>query len=75
MSKSWDCQRKLLTLDYSLGRMDNCLKLDGGEGDHLVCQDGCVGRVELVDWEWGNREVKTGVRRRTLEYMEREEVM
>ena len=54
--------------------MDNCLELDGGEGDHLVCQDGCVGRVELVDWEWGNREVKTGVRRRAVEYLEREEM-
>ena len=38
MGKSWDCHRKLLNLDYSLGRMDNWFKLDGGEGDHLVCQ-------------------------------------
>ena len=71
MSKSWDWQTKLLNLDYSLGRMDNCLELDDGEGDPLVCQDGCVGRVEFVDCEWGNRGVKTGVRRRALEYMER----
>ena len=51
MGKSWDCQRKLLNLDYSLGSMDNCLILDGGECDHLVYQAGCVGRVELVEWE------------------------
>ena len=49
VSKSWDCQRKLLNLDYSSGSMDNCPKLDGGEGDHLVHQAGFEDRVELVE--------------------------
>ena len=49
MGKSWDCQRKLLNLDYSLGRMDNWLKLDGGEGDHLVC----TGVGEQGSQGWG----------------------
>ena len=49
MGKCWYCQRELLNLDYSSGSMDNCPKLDGGEGDHLVRQAGFERRVELVE--------------------------
>ena len=47
VGKCWYCQRKLLNLDYSSGSMDNCPKLNGGEGAPLVRQAGFEGRVEL----------------------------